>query len=126
TVSKRPDRRTGPRTSHASEGGRQAEPGIRRLDPQQGYDLWAATYDATPNVVVSMDARHTPHFLKTRAGERVLDAGCGTGRHLSDLAACGCRPVGVDFSAEMLRVARRRLPGVPLVQAALEGALPFI
>lgn len=48
-------------------------------------------------------------------GTSWLDVACGTGRHLELLRrrhACE----GVDASREMLRVARRRLPGVPLVR----------
>jgi hypothetical protein len=31
---------------------------IRYVSPRDGYDLWAQTYDATPNPVVIMDSRH--------------------------------------------------------------------
>jgi ubiquinone/menaquinone biosynthesis C-methylase UbiE len=43
-----------------------------------------------------------------------LDVACGTGRHLEYLRRRHST-VGVDGSREMLRCARRRLPGVPLV-----------
>ena len=48
-------------------------------------------------------------------GTSWLDVACGTGRHLEFLRrrhAC----VGVDVSPEMLRIARRRLPGIRLVR----------
>lgn len=49
-------------------------------------------------------------------GKAWLDVACGTGRHLEILRRT--HPVvGVDISAEMLRVARRRLPGVRLVRS---------
>jgi SAM-dependent methyltransferase len=98
---------------------------VCRVDAQKGYDLWAETFDVTPNPVVSMDARYTLELLAPGSGEAVLDAGCGTGRHLTQLVARGCRPIGVDFSFGMLQIARQRLPIVPLVQAALEQRLPF-
>ena len=44
-----------------------------------------------------------------------LDVACGTGRHLEFLGR-NHSTVGVDGSPEMLRIARRRLPGVRLVQ----------
>ncbi len=40
---------------------------------------------------------------------RILDAGCGPGRHLAAMAARGYRMAGLDTSAEMLAVARRNL-----------------
>jgi SAM-dependent methyltransferase len=42
----------------------------------------------------------------------MLDLGCGTGQMLLRHAARFRRAVGVDHSAEMLDVARRRVPGV--------------
>ncbi len=57
------------------------------------------------------------------AGGRVLDLGCGTGRNLP-LFGGGVRPIGVDPCLQTLAKARRRAPGVPLVQARAE-ALPF-
>lgn len=49
------------------------------------------------------------------AGQRVLDLGCGVG---DVLAACApATGVGVDFSAETLRVARERHPGLRFVQS---------
>jgi SAM-dependent methyltransferase len=39
-------------------------------------------------------------------GRRVLDVGCGTGRHLAYLRRSGARPVGLDLSASLLREAR--------------------
>ncbi|HVN61982.1 MAG TPA: class I SAM-dependent methyltransferase, partial [Gaiellaceae bacterium] len=59
-------------------------------------------------------------------GRRVLDVGCGTGRLAGALAEReSCKVWGVDPSAEMLEVARSRVPaGVGLKQGAAEE-LPF-
>jgi SAM-dependent methyltransferase len=59
-------------------------------------------------------------------GRRVLEVGCGTGRFAALLAERhACRVWGVDVSAEMLAVARQRVPrGVGLKLAAAED-LPF-
>ena len=97
----------------------------RRVDAREGYDLWAETYDETPNPVVAMDARYTLDVLGPRPGERVLDAGCGTGRHLGPLLRARSNPVGVDFSRGMLELARRSYPEVPLALADLQRQLPF-
>jgi len=87
--------------------------------------MWAESYDDTPNPLVALDRRHTLKCLAAKPAERVLDAGCGTGAHLRVLRRAGSQPVGVDLSRGMLRIARRRLPGVPLAQADLNDGLPI-
>jgi SAM-dependent methyltransferase len=99
---------------------RVSRPGVR-----EGYDRWAESYDRSPNPVVALDRRYAFSCLAPRPGERILDAGCGTGANLRALLHAGSRPLGVDFSRGMLRVARRAAPGVPLAQADLERGLPL-
>ena len=97
----------------------------RRVGTREGYDLWAETYDETPNPVVAMDTRYTLDVLAPKPGERILDAGCGTGRHLGLMLRARSNPVGVDFSRGMLNIARRNYPKVPLALADLQRPLPF-
>jgi SAM-dependent methyltransferase len=47
-------------------------------------------------------------LLAARAGERVLDLGCGDGALTERLQSQGCRVVGVDASPEQVEAARRR------------------
>jgi SAM-dependent methyltransferase len=49
------------------------------------------------------------------SAKTLLDVACGTGKHL-ELLRGGYEVEGVDLDPEMLAVARRRLPGVPLHQ----------
>ncbi|HXU83467.1 MAG TPA: class I SAM-dependent methyltransferase, partial [Polyangia bacterium] len=97
---------------------------IERPGVRAGYDTWAGSYDRTPNPLVALDRRHTVGLLRPRGGERILDAGCGTGGNLAALVRAGAAPVGVDFSRGMLRVARQTLGAVPLAQADLQAPLP--
>src|SRR5262252_7029844 len=67
--------------------------------------------------------------LALRGGERVLDAGCGTGRVTLALAnrvrAAGGRTIAMDRSRDMTRGARQTLPAdVPVVAGDLL-AIPF-
>lgn len=47
---------------------------------------------------------------------RCLELGCGTGNATFPLVARGLEVVGLDASAEMLSVAREKLPGIEFVQ----------
>lgn len=47
-------------------------------------------------------------LLKPKAGERILDLGCGDGALTEKIAAAGCAVVGIDSSLAQLRAARRR------------------
>ncbi len=98
---------------------------IRRPGVRQGYDLWADTYDETPNPLVWLDRRHTPDILDPQRGELILDAGCGTGVHLERMLAAGATPVGIDFSSGMIGLARGRHPSVPMAMVDLNSAFPF-
>lgn len=52
--------------------------------------------------------------LELRAGQRVLDVGCGPGRHALALAAQGIEVVGVDISQRFVDIATERTPeGAP-------------
>ncbi len=47
--------------------------------------------------------------LRIRPGDRVLDAGCGEGRHCFGVLERGARVVGLDLDRESLRLPSRRL-----------------
>jgi len=55
-------------------------------------------------------------FTGWTSGWRVLDVGCGPGRHAAALEGAGVRPVGLDLSSALLRRARE-VTSAPLVRA---------
>jgi SAM-dependent methyltransferase len=60
-------------------------------------------------------------LLGGRAGARVLDAGCGTGRVAIELARRGYDLVGVDLDPAMLEGARAKAPELRFFHADLDG-----
>ncbi|HJD78371.1 MAG TPA: class I SAM-dependent methyltransferase [Corynebacterium pollutisoli] len=55
----------------------------------------------------------------------ILDAGCGSGLYAAELLARGARVVGVDESAELIRLARRRAPQASFHVQPLEKPLDW-
>lgn len=51
-------------------------------------------------------------LLEPRAGERILDLGCGTGHLTAQIAESGAEVKGVDRSAEMVAAARAAYPNL--------------
>lgn len=59
------------------------------------------------------------------SGDSVLDLCCGSGRHMAHLVNCAARVVGLDYSPELLRIARETLGSkVALVRADMRSQ-PF-
>jgi SAM-dependent methyltransferase len=90
-----------------------AEPFAAHVDtkPHNAYYERPATLSLLPNV----------------RGKRVLDAGCGPGAYAQWLVAHGADVVGVDASATMIRLARRRLgTRAQFWEADLDSPLDFL
>jgi ubiquinone/menaquinone biosynthesis C-methylase UbiE len=98
------------RLAERVEGGRSKAVAVPELDVEDGYAAWAPIYDQMPNALIRAEEPLVDEALaQVRAG-RALDAACGTGRHAARLVASGHRTVGVDCSAAMLAIARRKVP----------------
>lgn len=80
----------------------------RTVDPREGYDRWAATYEDT--VEDAMDVALLERLdLDWGSVRRAADLGCGTGRTGDWLATRGAGEIdGVDLSPGMLAAARAR------------------
>jgi len=94
---------------------------------QQMFDRIAPVYDAMNRVMTAGLDRHWRRItvLKTvRAGDRVLDACCGTGDLAIEAYRTGAHVVGLDFSEAMLERARSKEPAIEWVRGDVL-ALPF-
>jgi SAM-dependent methyltransferase len=77
----------------------------------EGYRLWSSHYDETPNPLLALESRVLANFIGETRGRRILDAGCGTGRSMEQLANSGAQVWGVDFCDRMLAIAAGK-PGL--------------
>jgi SAM-dependent methyltransferase len=73
------------------------ERATRGLSARQAYSLWAPTY-GSETATSFLDEELAQEMLCGLPQTRLLDAGCGIGRRIADLAGT----VGIDASPEML------------------------
>ena len=96
--------------------------------PRPFYGSFAWAYDLLSDRPIASECAQIASLLSARglpSGARLLDAGCGTGRHAVALAGRGYRVTGLDASADLIAVARQRAgaAGVAFITADLT-ALP--
>ncbi|MFI6044105.1 class I SAM-dependent methyltransferase [Nocardia sp. NPDC051321] len=93
------------------------------------YDSFAEAYTAENEGNLFNAHYERPAMLALAgdvAGRRILDAGCGSGPMFAALRDRGAMVAGIDASAGMLELARRRLgPDADLRLADLARPLPF-
>lgn len=95
------------------------------------FDDWAANYDREtlsdggfPFEGYSTVLRTIVQLAAPRAGASILDLGIGTGNLALLLEEQGCRIWGLDFSAEMVKLARQKMPSATLAISDLRAPLP--
>ncbi len=89
---------------------------------KEAYLQYSFTFGAAQEVSFLLEE------LSASPGMRLLDVGCGPGRHAIELARRGLEVVGIDLSPDFLAVARQRSreAGVGLSLFEMDaGAMPF-
>lgn len=83
---------------------------------REGYDEIAEEYQANRHIFDNVEVlEEFSSYLPSNA--RVLDAGCGAGVPCAKLLVqAGFEVVGVDFSSNMLRLARKSVPEATLIK----------
>ena len=110
---------------------RLVSPSADSADPPgtNDYDSFAEAYEAANENNLINAYYERPAMLALAgdvAGRRILDAGCGSGPLFEALRDRGAIVTGIDKSAGMLELARRRLgAGADLRLAELGSPLPF-
>lgn len=81
------------------------------LDERERYSIYPWLYEAAE--------------FRRHSGHRVLEIGCGTGSDLKQFATHGAHAVGVDVTAEHLRLARERVGDLAEVREGSGTNVPF-
>ena len=89
----------------------------RELFPPGDFDAWADHYDHSvlesgsfPFYGYGQVLEIILNLSQARPGDSILDLGTGTGNLAALFSNLGCQVWGLDFSAQMLVRARRKLP----------------
>lgn len=97
-------------------------------DPvQKEYSRLAEKYDRRWSFYIDATIQQTLNRLEFSSGERILDLGCGTGSLIQRLLqiASGSEIVGIDPCAEMLEIARQKMPQSVELKVGLADDIPF-
>ena len=87
------------------------------------YDTWYQNPDN--RFVADLEDRLLLRLLEPAPGERVLDIGCGTGRHLEMFIEMGLDATGLDPSPHMLGIAGKKLGHRAELHQGVAEDLPF-
>jgi trans-aconitate methyltransferase len=84
---------------------------------QQPEKTWNTDLYEGKNAFVWKYGQGVIELLAPKAGERILDLGCGTAHLTNLIRETGAEAIGLDRSTSMITEARRRYPDLPLVIA---------
>jgi SAM-dependent methyltransferase len=90
-------------------------------------DYYEELWERLPEELSPPDFELRRRFMLAgiRAGERVLDLGCGEGAFTAELQRAGARAIGVEVAPTAVRRAREHHPSLDFELVPFEGPLPF-
>lgn len=81
------------------------------MQTQDAYNNWARTYDTVINKTRDLEAKVIRISLEHETPDHLLEIGCGTGKNTQWLVNKCKVLTAVDFSQEMLKIAREKITG---------------
>ncbi|MFK7807542.1 MAG: class I SAM-dependent methyltransferase [Saprospiraceae bacterium] len=79
------------------------------MSVSESYNSWADQYDAVINRTRDLDREATIEILRQYDFKSVLELGCGTGKNTEWIMTKAESIIGLDFSAEMLAIAKKKI-----------------
>ena len=76
---------------------------------EKAYNIWSSNYDTNKNKTRDLDKKVTEETLSKYTFKSVLELGCGTGKNTKWLLSVGAEVIGLDFSQEMLTIAKESI-----------------
>jgi malonyl-CoA O-methyltransferase len=79
------------------------------MNIQEGYNLWADSYDVVTNPTRDLEQKVLQKMISTRSYDHIIELGCGTGKNSHSLSERCNTLTSVDFSANMVEVAKQNM-----------------
>lgn len=95
------------------------------MDTRKAYDQWSATYDTVVNKTRDLELVAVQQVLSKTDFSKVLEIGCGTGKNTGWISKRTNDLTAVDFSEEMLKIARQKIKGDHVKFLACDLTLPW-
>ncbi len=89
------------------------------------YKKWAKDYDTHPNPHILVEHQDFVKLTDPQKNEKILDAGCGTGKYTEEFYRAGSDVIGIDFCPEMLEIAKRKNPQIEFLKHNINRGFPF-
>lgn len=87
---------------------------VKTVSIKEAYKNWASRYEQDLPYLFESESEKVIPLLGNVKNKKILDLGCGTGRYSIALAKKGAIVTAVDFSEEMLAVAKKNAKNVKI------------
>tara|TARA_Y100000034_G_scaffold88576_1_gene106338 strand:- start:3532 stop:4221 length:690 start_codon:yes stop_codon:yes gene_type:complete len=81
---------------------------MKKISVKKAYKIWSKNYDMVCNTAILCEGNKPINSLGKLKGKKILDLGCGTGRNSIKIARKGAKVIGIDFSKDMLKIAKNK------------------
>lgn len=88
-------------------------------------NTWNADFYNSKHNFVTTYGENVVNLLAPKAGEYILDLGCGGGELTAKIAASGAEVCGIDFAADMIAKAQQKFPELEFKQHNAELPFPY-
>lgn len=98
------------------------------ISVKESYKSWSKIYDSNENKTRDLDLQISKIILSKLPFKNVLEIGCGTGKNTSWLCKKAKNVTAVDFSPEMLKIAKQKITSsnVEFIEADVSKKWHFI
>ncbi len=79
------------------------------MQNKEAYNSWSVTYDSVLNKTRDLEAKAFRNLLSKLSFSNAIELGCGTGKNTEWLVEKANHVIAVDFSTEMLNIARKKI-----------------